>query len=24
MAEPGNPEIKLPDPVEWSRNMAEI
>src|SRR5690348_10403954 len=24
MAEPGDPEIKLPDPVQWSRNMAEI
>jgi len=24
MAEPADPEIKLPDPVQWSRNMAEI
>jgi polyhydroxyalkanoate synthase subunit PhaC len=24
MAESGDPEIKLPDPVQWSRNMAEI
>ncbi len=24
MAEPTSPEIKLPDPVQWSRNMAEI
>ncbi|HJT08205.1 MAG TPA: class I poly(R)-hydroxyalkanoic acid synthase, partial [Stellaceae bacterium] len=24
MAEPGDPEIKLPDPVQWSRSMAEI
>ena len=24
MTEPNGPEIKLPDPVQWSRNMAEI
>jgi polyhydroxyalkanoate synthase subunit PhaC len=24
MTEPSAPEIKLPDPVEWSRSMAEI
>ena len=24
MAEPSPPEIKFPDPVEWSRSMAEI
>ncbi|HXP31474.1 MAG TPA: class I poly(R)-hydroxyalkanoic acid synthase [Stellaceae bacterium] len=24
MTEPSTPEIKIPDPVEWSRHMAEI